>query len=307
MAWVDRPVRIRVPATSANLGPGFDSLGLALGLHDVVRARIGAAGLAIRVTGEGEQSSRYGEGHLVIRAMREGFAAIGGQPPGIELNCRNVIPHGFGLGSSAAAIVAGLLIARQLCGPAGFELLSDHLVLQIAAEMDGHADNVAACLGGGLTVAWRSSDGFRFARLPVIGGLAPVACIPKVPLATTAARKVLPASVPHAEAAQNAARAALLIAALTTDPSPLFDATADYLHQPYRAAAMPESATLMTALRDAGIPAVISGAGPSVLALTVPGLTPGPDQVAAIAAAAGPTWTVLELPVDRQGARPDPI
>ena len=161
MAWLDRPVEVRVPATSANLGPGFDSLGLALGLHDVVRARIGTDGLAIKVTGEGEQSARYGEGHLVVRAMREGFAAIGGQPPGIELSCRNAIPHGFGLGSSAAAIVAGLLAARELCGPAGTELLPEHLVLQLAAQLDGHADNVAACLGGGLTIAWRSCDGFR--------------------------------------------------------------------------------------------------------------------------------------------------
>lgn len=307
MAWLDRPVRVRVPATSANLGPGFDSLGLALGLYDLVTARICEDGLWIRVTGEGEQSSRYGEGHLVVRAMREAFAAIGGQPPGIELACQNTIPHGFGLGSSAAAVVAGLLAARELCGASGNELLHDHAVLQLAAGMEGHADNVAACLGGGLTIAWQGAEGYRYSRLVVTGALAPVVCVPKVPLATVAARKVLPQTVPHAEAAQNAARAALLIAALTTDPRPLLDATADFLHQPYRAAAMPESAELMSALRTAGIPAVISGAGPSVLALTVLGTTPGPEEVAAIATAAGPAWSVRELPVDRQGAVAEPL
>jgi homoserine kinase len=299
--WLSEPVRVRVPATSANLGPGFDSLGLALRLHDTVLARITAAGLDISIIGAGAEAAGSGEQHLVVRAMRTAFAALGRQPPGISLACENAIPQGYGLGSSAGAIVAGLLAARALAGPAGRDL-PDDAVLRLAARLDGHADNAAACLAGGLTVAWAGPAGFRSARLDPLPGLAPVLCVPPAPLSTAAARRVLPATVPHADAAQNAARAALLIAALTTDPAPLLDATEDFLHQPFRAAAMQRSARLMAALRQSGIPAVISGAGPAVLALTVPGATPAAEAVSSIATSAGQDWTVMVLDVDRDGA-----
>ncbi len=147
-------VVVRSPATSANLGPGFDALGLALSLHDEVHAEVTGSGLHIEVSGVGERTARYGEGHLVVRAMRAAFDAIGGQPPGIALRCVNAIPHGFGLGSSAAAIVAGVLAARALSGGAGAARLPDDAVLRLAADIEGHADNVAACLAGGLTIAW---------------------------------------------------------------------------------------------------------------------------------------------------------
>jgi len=300
--WSDQPVTVRVPATSANLGPGFDSLGLALSLHDTVRARVLPSGLRVTVTGSGAGDLERGEGHLVIRAMRAAFAVIGAQPPGIEISCGNDVPQGFGLGSSAAAIVSGVLAARALAGTDGDAALPDDTVLQLASELEGHPDNIAACLLGGLTISWAPAAGVRAARLTPVAGLAPVLCVPAAPLSTHAARRALPAQVPHADAAANSARAALLIAALTLQPDLLLAGTEDFLHQPYRAAAMPATAALIERLRTAGIAAVVSGAGPSVLALTVSGAVPGPAEVARIAAAAGPVWRVIPLGVDANGA-----
>jgi homoserine kinase len=296
---------VRVPATSANLGPGFDALGLALTLHDVVEARIIPHGISIEVSGAGEDSAAAGEGHLVIRAMRAAFGMLGGQPPGIGLRCVNAIPQGYGLGSSAGAIVAGLLAARALGEQAlgqGSESLTDAELLSLATQIEGHPDNVSACLAGGLTIAWRSSSGVRTARLAPVPGLTPVVCVPELPLATAEARQVLPPAVPHADAAANSARAALLIAALTRDPGLLMDGTEDFLHQPYRAAVMPATADLVSRLRAAGIPAVVSGAGPAVLALTVAGTHPGPEAVAPIASGTRTEWQVHVLDVDRDGA-----
>jgi len=300
MDWPEHPVTVRVPATSANLGPGFDALGLALGLHDVAEARVIPAGLAIEVSGSGEGTALAHEGHLVIRAMRAAFGALGEQPPGIGLRCVNAIPQGYGLGSSAGAIVAGLLAARALCRRGA--RLPDAGVLQLATELEGHPDNVAACLSGGLTIAWTSAARAQSARLDPVPGLAPVLCVPAAPLATAQARQALPRAVPHAEAAANAARAALLVAALTADPGLLMAGTEDFLHQPYRARVMPATADLIARLRAAGIPAVVSGAGPAVLALTVAGTHPGPEAVQPVAASAGAAWRIQVLDVDRAGA-----
>jgi len=283
-------------------------MGLALTLHDVVAARITGSGLEISVSGAGAETAAAGEDHLVIRAMRAAFAALGGQPPGIAIRCENAIPQGYGLGSSAAAIVAGLLAARDLAGTerdlAETEL-SDAGLLGLATGLEGHPDNVAACLSGGLTIAWMSASGARSVRLSPAAGIAPVICVPPEPLGTTAARLALPPAVPHADAAQNSARAALLVAALTSDPGLLMDATEDFLHQGYRAAAMPRTASLIASLRAAGIPAVVSGAGPAVLALTVTGRPPGTGTVARVAEAAGAGWRVSPLGVDAQGATTD--
>jgi homoserine kinase len=298
--WADAPVTIRVPATSANLGPGFDALGLALGLHDVVEVRITSSGLAIEVSGAGEGTAAAEEGHLIIRAMRTAFARLGGQPPGIGLRCVNAIPHGYGLGSSAAAIVAGLLAARALA-PSGADL-TDAGVLRLATSLEGHPDNVAACLAGGLTIAWMSDSGAQAARLTPVPRLTPVLCVPEIPMATEQARGLLPPTVPHADAAANAARAALLIAALTSDPALLMAGTEDHLHQPYRASAMPATAELVSQLRAAGIPAVVSGAGPSVLALTMPGTHPGPEACLPIAEKTGINWQITPVKVDLYGA-----
>jgi homoserine kinase len=291
-------VTVRVPATSANLGPGFDSFGLALGLHDVVTARIRPEGLAIEVSGAGADTASAGEQHLVIRAMRTAFAHLGAQPPGLALACVNEIPQGFGLGSSAGAIVAGLLAARALALAAGS--LTDEDVLRLATRMEGHPDNVAACLAGGLTIACtRAAAGARVARLTPLPGIGAVLCVPGTPVLTSAARAVLPAEVPHTAAAANSARAALLVAALTARPDLLMDATEDFLHQRYRAPAMPATATLIDTLRAAGIPAVVSGAGPSVLAFVQDGTGPKAGDITAIA---GPDWQVQPLAIDTAGA-----
>ena len=281
------PVRVRVPATSANLGPGFDSFGLALGLYDDVVARIGESGVVVDVAGEGADDVPRDKRNLVVRAMRAAFDRMGGQPRGIEVVCANRIPHGRGLGSSAAAIVAGVLAARELV----LGGLDDDEVLALAAEVEGHPDNVSACLLGGLTVAYGTS----VARLPVHPSLAPVAFVPTTRSSTAKARRMLPESVPHADASFNAARAALLVEALGRRPELLLDATEDRLHQPYRAEAMPRTAALVASLRAAGIPAVVSGAGPTVLAFGGADHNPGRG------------WTVLPLAVDTTGAQVLPV
>jgi len=309
VSWPARPVTVVVPATSANLGPGFDSLGLALTLHDTVEAWVTEAGLEVQVTGVGaDHAWRAADKHLVIQAMRAGFAAAGEDPPGIAISCRNEVPQGFGLGSSAAAIVAGLLAARALAAahqaadrPA--DALPDAEVFRLACQLEGHPDNVAACLSGGLTVSWSGPAGPRVARLTPAPGLAPVLCVPAIPVATKTARSALPEQVPHADAAANSARTALLIAALTGRPDLLLAGTEDFLHQRYRAAVMPGTVMLVAALRDAGIAAVVSGAGPSVLALTMDSHDGDAAEVARIAAQHEEPWRVLPLRVDTLGAR----
>ena len=232
---MDGSVRVRVPATSANLGPGFDALGLALFLHDMVEARTDRPGLTIQVAGEGEATASAGERHLVVRAMRATFGMLDGQPPGLALRCANRIPHGRGLGSSAAAIVSGILAARALTD-GGADRLPLDAVLNLATELEGHPDNVAACLFGGLTIAWAGDDGAAAIRLSPLHTIVPAVLLAPEPLSTEAARGVLPSSVPHADAAANAARSALLVAALTSAPDALLEATRDWLHQPYRPA-----------------------------------------------------------------------
>ena len=309
MNWSPRPVRVQVPATSANLGPGFDALGLALSLHDQIEAEVTGGGLAIEVTGQGEETAAAGEAHLVVRAMRAGFAALGGQPPGIALRCANAIPQGRGLGSSAAAICSGLLASRALVAD-GETALPDEALFRLAAELDGHPDNVAACLAGGVTIAWTpragalgapAAGGPRVLRLPVPAGLRAVLCVPPFPLATLAARQALPAAIPHADAAANAARSALLVAALTGATEVLFAATEDFLHQPYRAAVMPDTGELVRQLRRAGLAAVVSGAGPAVLVLAFEGQGPPLAAVDSIGRGTGIDWQVTPLEIDRQG------
>lgn len=295
-------VRVRVPATSANLGPGFDALGLALGLWDDVIVRITEEpGLSVDVAGMGAATVSRGPRHLVVRSMRATFDLLGGQPPGLELVCANRIPHGRGLGSSAAAIVAGVVAARELVA-GGRQRIDQETALRIAASIEGHPDNVAACLLGGLTLAWTDETGSAHAiNTPVSRDLSPVAFVPGSSASTRAARKLLPQTVPHADAVKNSARAALLITALSGRPELLLEATTDRLHQTYRAPAMPRSLQLVERLRADGVPAVISGAGPTVLALTTAGGRP------AILDRAGRGWTAMPLDVDRAGAAVVPV
>jgi homoserine kinase len=207
MPSISGPVRVRVPATSANLGPGFDALGLALALHDELEARILPAGLSIEISGEAEDLDSAGEAHLVVRAMRVAFAVTGGQPPGLGLRCVNRIPHGRGLGSSAAAIVAGILAARALSGSAAGKL-PDESVLALASDIEGHPDNVAACLGGGLTIAWTAPDGPHMVRLEPLASVTPVVCVAPASVRTDVARGLLPELIPHRDAAAHAGRSA---------------------------------------------------------------------------------------------------
>jgi len=290
------PLRVRVPATSANLGPGFDALGLALGLHDEVIVRVmDEPGLSIDVAGMGAATVPRNGRHLLVRAMRAAFKQLGGSPRGLEVVCANHIPHGRGLGSSAGAIVAGIIAARGLVA-GGNERLDDEAVLALATTLEGHADNVAACLFGGLTIAWTTDAGARAVRVPVHESIAPVAFVPGTSSSTRAARRLLPAEVPHADAAHNAGRSALLVTALRDRPDLLMDATEDLLHHGYRAPAMPRSAALVEELRAAGMPAVISGAGSTVLALT----TTATRADAVSRARRG--WTAMPLDVDQAGA-----
>jgi homoserine kinase len=295
-------VHVRVPATCANLGPGFDALGLALGWYDDVVARAADEGLVIDVAGEGEDLPRD-EKHLVVRAMRATFDKLGGQPHGLELSCANRIPHGRGLGSSAAAIVAGVTLARALV-VGGDERLSTADVLALASQLEGHPDNVAACVLGGLTIAWTEPSAAagqvaaHAVRLDCDPSIRPVVFVAPSTSSTRRARRLLPETVPHADAAFNAARAALLVAALTGDPQALFAATEDRLHQPYRAPAMPKSADLVARLRSKGLPAVVSGAGPTVLVLAR-----DEAEVEAALAAAPTRWQATEVPVDLAGAQ----
>ena len=291
----DDPVHVRVPATSANLGPGFDSAGLALDLHDDVVVRTVSRGLEVVVEGEGAHRLPLDESHLVVRALRAAFDRLGGQPPGLALRCTNRIPHARGLGSSSAAIVAAVVAARALVD-GGDEVLDAQASLDLANELEGHPDNVAACLLGGVTFAWTTADGPRAVRSDAHPDLAPVAFVPATTASTAHVRGLLPATVPYADAVLNASRAALLPLALTRDPALLLAATEDRLHQGYRAPAMPATAALVEQLRAEGVPAVVSGAGPTVLALTTR------EQRAAVASPQRTGWTVRELDVEPAGA-----
>jgi homoserine kinase len=290
---------VRVPATSANLGPGFDSLGLALGIHDVVRLRLAPSGFEVNIRGEGDGVIALTEDHLVARAVRAGFDQAGVAQPGLRLDCHNGVPHGRGLGSSSAAVVAGLMAARGcLADP---ELLDDETVLALATRFEGHPDNAAAALLGGCTISWLTPAGIpRAERVDVRADLNPVVCLPAGELSTDVARAMLPALVPHSDAAFNAARTALLVQALTRRPELLLEATEDRLHQSQRAPAMPQTADLIHRIRAVSGAAVVSGAGPSVLVLGA-----GDSAVTAVNSAlagAEHRWTVLRPGVDTVGS-----
>lgn len=268
MTFVDGPVRATVPATSANLGPGFDTLGLALDLRDTLEAEVTDGGLVVEVDGHGADEVPLDESHLVVRAMRATFDRLGQVPPGLRLSCTNVVPHARGLGSSSAAIVGGVWLARELVA-GGRLLLDDAALLDLAARLEGHPDNVAPALLGGFVISGQDADGTFWA---VPGSVDPrisaVVFVPPTPVSTEAARGLLPSEVPHADAATNAGRAALLVAALSAGPEHLLRATQDLLHQQYRRPAMPQSLALVEDLRADGVAAVVSGAGPTVLAFS---------------------------------------
>jgi homoserine kinase len=294
MGLLTGPVTVEVPATSANLGPGFDCLGLALELSDTLVGEVLPAGLEVVVAGEGAVDVPLDETHLVVRAMRATFAALDLHVPGLRLTCTNRIPHSRGLGSSSAAIVGGIVLARALV-EGGDRLLDDAAALSLANRLEGHPDNVAPALLGGFVISGQA-DGTVWAQSsPVDPAVSAVLFVPPHGVRTEVARGLLPETVPHADAAANSGRVALLVAALAAHPEHLLRATEDFLHQEQREPAMPDSLALVHHLREQGVAAVVSGAGPAVLALVT-------DDADAVEGLASDAWWTLRQRLGGPGA-----
>jgi homoserine kinase len=301
-----RGVGVRVPATSANLGPAFDCAGLALTCHDVLQFAVRPSGLSVEVSGIGAGELPTDESHLVVRAFRAACTELDWSPPGLRVVAANAIPQGRGMGSSAAAVVAGVMGAWSLCPDV--EDIDGNAVLRLVSELEGHPDNVAACLLGGATLSWETPAGAIADRLDVDPEIQPVVLVPPATLSTHVARGLLPEVVPHADAAFNAGRAALLVHALIGEPGLLLEATEDRLHQRQRTEAMPETLALIDRLRAEGHAAVVSGAGPSVLVLTrrhpedPAGDPAGAVRVREVVDLTPAGWSVRPLEVDVHGA-----
>lgn len=301
------PVRVLVPASSANLGPGFDSMGLALAVYDeLIAMATEDEGVLVEIAGEGEHELPRDESHLVVRAMNAAFDVMGERPSGFVLRCRNAIPHGRGLGSSAAAVIGGMVLARAMLADVDFD---DDALLLAATRFESHPDNLAAALHGGFTVAWLG-EGARpgAVRLDPHPGVRSILAVPVGQLETTRAREALPESVDYSCATHNVARAGLLVHALTNEPALLWEGMSDRLHQQARAGVYPESVALVTALRDANLPAAISGAGPAVVVLTdAPDGLERVSKVALECQTSASPWAVREIPISHEGARERPI
>ena len=301
MSLLGRTVTVRVPATTANLGPGFDTLGMALAVYDELQVTVREQpGATVQVIGVGEGEVPTDETNLVVRSIAHTFEAVGQPMPGLDLVAHNTIPHGRGMGSSGAAIVSGIMAAKGLLE--GIVEFDAERLLALATDLEGHPDNVAPALFGGLTITWVTPDGPRFKKLIVHRGVSPLVAVPSERTMSTAlARSLQPESVPHEDAIFNVSRSALLIAALVQSPELLLAATEDKLHQSYRASAMPETDALIHLLRADGLAAVVSGAGPSILVL-------GSDPAQRLRAAeliqqhAESRWECLMLAVDFRGA-----
>ena len=299
--------QISVPASSANIGPGFDCFGIALELRDRYAAQVlDDETFDVDVTGEGADEVKKDAKNLVIKSMLRGFEHMGAKPRGIALRALNVIPHGRGLGSSASAIVGGLALARSLV-LTGEQYMSDEELITLATELEGHPDNVAAAFYGGATLAWsesKTSSGGetknigRAVSLRVDDRIKALLLVPNNQLATAKARKLLPEIIPHQDAVLNSSRTALLVHALAERPDLLFIATEDLLHQKYRAQAMPKTIALVEKLRGAGLAAVVSGAGPSVMVL-YSGAEDEIDQLESVS----PGFTAMKLAIAKTGAQ----
>ncbi len=297
---VGTTLSVKVPATTANLGPGFDTLGLALSLYDELDVTVrsdSTSRVTVHGVGNGEVASD--ETNLVARSIAHVFASYDIPLPGLDIEAHNAIPHGRGLGSSGAAIVAGIMVAKGLLD--GVVDIDPVRMLELATDLEGHPDNVAPALFGGLTIAWVAEDGPKYKKLIAHRGVSTVVFVPETAMSTALARSLQPASVPHKDAVFNVSRSALLIAALIQSPELLFAATEDRLHQSYRASAMRETDDLIQMLRHNGLAAVVSGAGPSVLVL---GSDPSQRLRAAelVAENSVSTWQALMLAVDFKGA-----
>ena len=295
-----RGASVKVPATTANLGPGFDTLGLALSLYDELEVSVrDEPGIHVDVIGVGAGEVPTDETNLVARTIAHTFGVYGIRMPGLDLVAHNSIPHGRGMGSSGAAIVSGIMAAKGLLE--GVVDIDSDALLTIATELEGHPDNVAPALFGGLTIAWMGETGPRHKKLMVHRGVSPLVFVPESTMSTELARSLQPDSVSRQDAIFNVSRSSLLIAALIQSPELLLDATEDKLHQSYRASAMQETGDLIQLLRNHGLAAVVSGAGPSILVL---GSDPAQRTFAAELVAEHQTtpWQPLMLAVDFKGA-----
>ena len=291
---------VKVPATTANLGPGFDTVGMALALYDELEVTVrGDKVIHVTVHGVGEGVVPTDETNLVATAIAHVFSQYNVELPGLEIVANNAIPHGRGLGSSGAAIVAGVMVAKGLLD--GIVDIDSAKLLELATDLEWHPDNVAPALFGGLTIAWVTDEGPKYEKLVAHRGVSTVVFVPEAVMSTALARSLQPASVPHEDAIFNLSRSALLIAALIQSPELLLAATEDRLHQSYRASAMRETDDLIQMLRKNGLAAVVSGAGPSVLVLTS---EPSQRLRAAelVAEHSTSTWLPLMLAVDFKGA-----
>ena len=299
MSIVGRKVSVRVPATSANLGPGFDTLGMALAYYDELEVEaVAENNVVVEVHGEGAGEVPADENNLVVKCIQHTFNHFGQKMPGLRIKAHNIIPHGRGMGSSGAAVVSGIIAAKGLLE--GIVKMSNSDLLELATELEGHPDNVAPALFGGLNIAWEDESGPHNKKLFVHRGVSPLELVPSHTMSTAKARSLQPESVPHEDAVFNVSRSALLVAALTQSPELLLAATEDRLHQDYRAEAMPETNALVQLMRENGHAAVVSGAGPSVLVLAS---DPAERLAAAkLAAEKYPQWRALLLAVDFKGA-----
>lgn len=299
MNIVGRKVSVRVPATSANLGPGFDTLGMALAFYDELEVEaVASSDVVVEVTGEGAGEVATDENNLVVKCIKFTFDRFGQKMPGLRIKAHNIIPHGRGMGSSGAAVVSGIMAAKGLLE--GIVEITPNDLLDIATELEGHPDNVAPALFGSLNIAWEDESGPHTKKLFVHRGVSPLELVPSFKMSTATARSLQPESVPHSDAVFNVSRSALLVAALTQSPELLLAATEDKLHQDYRAEAMPETYALVQLMRENGHAAVVSGAGPSVLVLAS---DPAERlEAAKLAAEKYPQWRALLLAVDFKGA-----
>ncbi|MCF4006937.1 homoserine kinase [Corynebacterium uropygiale] len=292
---VGRRVRVRVPASSANLGPGFDTLGIALSLYDVVEVEVIEDGLEVEIHGEGEEDLPRDATHLVVKALMSGLKAAGVSAPGLKVECTNAIPQSRGLGSSASAAVAGVAAANGL---AGFPL-DDAQLVQLASAFEGHPDNAGASALGNAVVSWtdipvdgQSQPSYHAVTIPVHESIRATALVPNFHASTQAVRRVLPSHVTHVDARFNVSRTAVMTTAIQRYPELLWEGTRDRLHQPYRSDVLPVTAEWVNRLRNRGYAAYLSGAGPTIMVLSTE-----PVDAAVLDDARSAGLRVLELEV----------
>jgi homoserine kinase len=293
-------VSVRVPATSANLGPGFDALGVALALHnEVTIAESDSHTLVVSIEGEGSSRLDTGGANVVARGARMAFEVAGRPFRGAVIHCVNRIPLSRGLGSSAAAWVGGLAAANALLG----DPIDRQGLVALAARAEGHPDNVAAAVLGGLTVSCADGSAVAAVSLPVPPGLRFVVLVPELESATREARAVLPDEVPRADAVFNVQRVSLLLAAVASGRIDLLStAMQDRLHQPYRLRLFPWMDAVAAAARDAGaLGCALSGAGPSMIAVAAGRADAVAPAMVKSLAGAGLAGRALELEVDLDG------